>query len=379
MNTSDYFSKTLQGLEPVLQQELTELGAINAQVRKRGVAFEADDHTLYRILMYSRIALRILKPIAVGKVSNEQELYDFIKTVEWHGPLTLKTTFAIDCDTFHPEMNHNIFLSQKSKDAIVDQFRERYELRPSVSPKDPDVLINLHVGQDGTVTVSLDASGKSMNQRGYRVATGPAPLNEVLAAGLLKMSGWDPSTTLIDPMCGTGTFLIEGALMAKNKAPGLLHDGFGIKRWPGFRSILWLQIQKDARDATRKDVDWIFGSDINDRAIDSTIKNLKRARLSQNVKVRVGKVDQIYVPPERKGVIIMNPPYGERIGDMSTLRSLYPKILTHLKKYASGYKLVVFTGDKEFKNVFGLKPDRSMELLNGTIPCDYLEYSIHGS
>jgi len=376
LNSTSYFSKTLQGLEPVLQQELTELGATDVQARKRGVAFQADDHTLYRILMHARTTLRVLKPLASAVVANEQELYEFVRGIQWHGPLTLKTTFAIDCDTFHQEMNHNIFLAQKSKDAIVDQFREKYDLRPSVSPKDPDVLINLHVGRDGTATVSLDASGKSLNQRGYRVATGPAPLNEVLAAGLLRMSGWNPETTLIDPMCGTGTFLIEGALMAKNKAPGLLHNTFGIMRWPGFRSVLWLQVQKEARDATRKDVDWIFGSDLNDRAIDSTIKNLKLARLSQNVKVRVGKVDQIYVPHDNKGMIIMNPPYGERIGDMSSLRALYPRIATHLKKYAPGYKVVVFTGDKAFKDSFGLTPERQVDMINGTIPCDYLEYRI---
>lgn len=372
---SEYFAKTLQGLEPVLRQELEDLGATNPVIRTRGVAFHAADLALYRILMNTRIALRILKPIATGKVANEQGLYDFIKTIEWHGPLTLKHTFAIDCITFHPVMNHNIFLSQKSKDAIVDQFREKYDLRPSVSPKEPDVLINIHMSQDGTVTVSLDASGMSLNQRGYRVATGPAPLNEVLAAGMIKMSGWDPTTPFIDPMCGTGTFLIEAALIAKNKAPGLLHDSFGIKKWPSFRSVLWLQVQKEARDATRKDVDWIFGSDINDRAIDSTIKNLKRARLSQNVKVRVGKVEQIYVP-KGEGLIIMNPPYGERIGDMSALHQLYPKIAQMLKTYAKGYKAVIFTGDKEFKKLFGLKPDRKEELLNGTIPCDYLEYQI---
>jgi putative N6-adenine-specific DNA methylase len=374
-DTRDYFAKTLAGLEEVLKDELTELGAQNVQVRKRGVAFAANDAGLYRILIHTRLALRVLKPIASEKVENEQGLYDFVKSIPWHGHLTLKHTFAIDCVTFHAEMNHNIFLSQKTKDAIVDQFREMYDVRPSVSPKDPDILVNLHVGGDGTATLSLDASGKSLNQRGYRVATGPAPLNEVLAAGLIRLSGWDPTTPLIDPMCGTGTFLIEAALMAKKKAPGLLHETFGIKRWPGFRQALWSMTLQEARDMVGQDVDWIFGNDISERSIDSTIKNLKRARLSRNVKVRIGKAQNIWAPAA-PGLIIMNPPYGERIGDMSTLQELYPKLLQTFQKMAPGFKVAVFTGDPSFKKLFGMQPEKQFNLLNGTIECELLLYTV---
>lgn len=372
----DYFAKTLTGLEQVLADELIELGATSVNNRTRGVAFRCEEEQLYRILMHTRVALRVLMPVGQGRVANEDELYNLVRTVDWHQYITLQHTFAIDCVTFHKEMNHNIYLAQRSKDAIADQFRERFDVRPNVSPKDPDVLVNIHVAYDGEVTLSLDASGKTLNQRGYRVATGPAPLNEVLAAGILKLAGWDPSTPLIDPMCGTGTFLIEGALMAKHKAPGLLHDDFGIKRWPGFRKVLWLKVQKEARDLTRKDVDWIYGSDMNDRAIDSTIKNLKRARLTRNVKVRVGLAERIWVPPNGNGLIVMNPPYGERIGNMDSLRDLYPRLRALYKKIAGGYKIVVFTGDTEFKTLFGLQPERTISLMNGPIPCEYLEYRI---
>lgn len=363
------------GLEQVLNEELLEIGVKNTELQNRGVSFSADEGTLYRVLMHTRTALRVLIPIGTGNVNNEQELYDFIRTINWHDYLSLKHTFAIDCLSFHPVMNHNIFLSQKSKDAIVDQFRDKYDLRPDVNPKEPDILVNIHIDSNGLVTVSLDASGMSLNQRGYRVASGPAPLNEVLAAGIIRMTGWNTETPFIDPMCGTGTFLIEAALMAKKKAPGLLHNRFGILRWPGFRQLLWKEVQKEAREMTRKDIDWIYGSDINDRAIDSTIKNLKRARLTQNVKVRVGRVDQIYVP-EGNGLILMNPPYGERIGDMTNLHALYPRIGDMLKKYATGYKAAIFTGDPKFKKLMGLKTKKRTPLINGKIECELLEYEI---
>lgn len=375
MSLHNYFAKTMPGLEQVLSDELQELGAVELQIANRGVAFSATEHDFYRMLMHIRTALRMFVPIASGVVNNEQQLYDFIKSINWHEYLSLKHTFAIDCLSFHPVMNHNIFLGQKSKDAIVDQFREKYGLRPDVSPKQPDILVNIHITPEGLTSVSLDASGISLNQRGYRVATGPAPLNEVLAAGLIRMTKWDTETPFIDPMCGTGTFLIEAALMAKKKAPGLLHNRFGILRWPGFRAVLWKQVQQEAREMVRRDVDWIFGSDINELAIDSTIKNLKRARLTQNVKVRVGKVDHIYIP-EGNGVIIMNPPYGERIGDIAELHDLYPKIGDMLKKNAKGYKASVFTADMEFKKKFGLKPDSRTPLYNGKIECNFYQYSI---
>lgn len=371
-----YFAKTMLGLETVLFEELREMGATNPAIANRGVSFEATDAQLYKILLHNRTALRVLFPIHKGIVSNESELYDLVKSVEWHEHLSLNHTFAIDCLSFHQTMNHNVFLSQKSKDAIVDQFRDKYNLRPSVDPKSPDILVNIHISPDGTTTISLDASGRSLNQRGYRVATGPAPLNEVLAAGLIKMTGWNPETVLIDPMCGTGTFLIEAALMAKNKAPGLLHDNFGIKKWPTFRSALWSSVQNEAHNMVRKDVDWIFGSDINPNAIDATIKNLKMARLTKNVKVRVGKVEQIYIPKQNQGLIIMNPPYGDRMGNTEALHELYPKIGNTLKRFANGYKAAILTGDFELRKKFGLKPDSRTPVLNGKIECEFLQYSI---
>lgn len=374
--TNAYFAKTMLGLESALHDELAELGAGDLEIRNRGVAFTAETQQFYRILMHSRIALRMLIPIGGGKAQKEKELYDVVRTVNWSEHLTLTHTFAIDCLSFHPTMNHNIFLGQKSKDAIVDQFRDRFNLRPDVSPKDPDILINIHISPEGDVTISLDAGGFSLNQRGYRVATGPAPLNEVLAAGLIRLSGWNPDTTFIDPMCGTGTFLIEAALMAKKKAPGLLHNKFSILRWPGFRQFLWREVQEEARAMVRRDVDYIFGSDSDPKAIDSTIKNLIMARLSQNVKVRTGAVEHIYIPTEKPGLIIMNPPYGERIGDMSALYDLYPIIGNMVKHKAKGYKVAVFTGDTEFKKRFGLKTEKRSTLLNGNIPCDFLEYQI---
>ncbi|MEX0780079.1 MAG: THUMP domain-containing protein [Balneolales bacterium] len=369
------FAKTLQGLEPLLKEELEQFGGKNIVVQTRGLEFEGDEEALYRILINSTLALRVLLPIASTKIENEDELYDFVKTVDWHDHIGLKNTFAFDSVTFHEEMNHNVYLAQKSKDAIVDQYRETFEVRPNVDPKDPDVLINLHISREGECHLALDASGRSLNQRGYRVSGGDAPLNEVLAAGLIKLSGWDPETPFVDPMCGSGTLIIEAAFMAKNKPPGLVNEKFGLQKWAWFRKGLWTMLMDEAKSRLRKDIDWIEGSDISPKQVDVAKQNLRKARLTKNVRVRLKPFDNIWIP-EKKGTIIINLPYGERIGEKEKLAGLYPQIAKKLKFKARGYKVCFFTGDPEFKNLISLTPDKITPMMNGTIPCEFLEYTI---
>ncbi|MFO8030554.1 MAG: THUMP domain-containing protein [Cyclonatronaceae bacterium] len=369
------FVKTLMGLEEVLAGELKELDARDVHIGRRGVACVTDEEGLYRILVHSRIAIRVLVRLAEHTVGNEQELYDWAKSIGWEDYLSVKNTLAVDVVSFHPEMNHTVFLAQKTKDAIVDRFRELYDQRPSVNPKDPDVRINLHISKDGASHIALDASGRAMNQRGYRTHTGKAAINEVLAAGLIALSLWDPETPFVDPMCGSGTFLIEAAMIAKRRAPALLNDSFGLKRWPHFRESLWSRLVREAKRSERRDVDWIYGGDRDPRMIEISQQNIKNARLTHNITLVNKPFDKLWIP-EGNGVIISNPPYGEHIGERKELRKMYEELGRVLRYKAVGYKAYFITPDREFRKAMPMKPGKVFHVLNGSIPCEYISYSI---
>lgn len=373
-----FFAKTFAGLESLLEQEIQELGGRDVQPHTRGVSFTADEESLYRVLFHTRLALRVLLPVASGQVDDQQQLYEFVRSVEWHDYLTLKTSFAFDCVTMHRELNHQVYLSQLSKDALVDQFREKYGVRPDVDPDRPDILINLHVARDGTCNLSLDASGDSLNQRGYRESGGEAPLNEVLAAALIRMSGWDPETPFVDPMCGSGTLLIEAALIAKNKAPALLErsQGYGIQRWPFFRKALWNRIRGEAIEKVRKDVDWIQGCDANPEAVSLARKNINKARLNRNISVSSRPFEKMWIP-SGPGTILVNPPYGKRVGEKKQLEQLYPQLPGLLKKKARGYTVCFITADPELRKHMPMKPEKTVAVMNGPLECAFLKYSIH--
>ncbi len=370
--------KTFKGLEEPLNKELSGIGAQNITNLNRAVECDGDEELLYRILMYSRLALRVLLPVKQGKIANEDELYDFGRSVNWHEYISLKKTFAIDCVTFHDKMNHNIYLSQRFKDAIVDQYRDTFGLRPDVNPKDPDVLLNLHLDASGQVTVSLDASGKSLNRRGYRISGGEAPLNEVLAAGIIDLSGWDPETPFVDPMCGSGTLLIEAAIKAKNKAPGLIHDGFGIFNWPYFRKALWKKIHNEAFNKVRTDVDWIYGCDISKKAVAIASQNIKKVRFAKNISIKNSPMNRFHYP-EPPASIVTNPPYGKRVSDQNYLQKLYDELPGLLKYKTPGYKVSLFTADPDMKKNLKLKEEFSVPLMNGNIPSELVQYSIRSS
>lgn len=369
------FVKTLMGLEEALSDELAGLGARDLKIGKRGVSCVADEETLYSILISSRVAIRVLVHLAEANISTEQDLYDWVRTLPWQDYLSLKHTFAVDVVSFHPQMNHTVFLAQKTKDAIVDTFRDIYGERPNVNPKDSDLRINLHISNNGDAHIALDASGRSMNQRGYREKAGKAVINEVLAAGLISLSKWDPETPFIDLMCGSGTFVIEAAMIAKNRAPALLNDNFGLKRWPFFRETLWQRLMREAARAERRDVDWIFGSDIDAGMIRMAGQNIQKARLSRNITLVNKSFEKIWIP-EGGGVIISNPPYGEHIGNSEYLKKMYEELGRVLRYKAIGYKAWFITPDPEFKKSVPMKPGKIYNVLNGTIPCEYISYSI---
>lgn len=367
--------KTFKGLEVPLKNELREIGAQDITLINRAVEFQGDEELLMRVLMYSRLALRVLMPISVQTIQDEDELYEFGRSINWQELISFKKTFAIDCVTFHEKLNHNIYLSQRLKDAIVDQYRDQFGIRPDVNPKDPDILLNLHIGADGETTISLDASGKSLNRRGYRVSGGDAPMNEVLAAGIIELSDWDPETPFVDPMCGSGTLLIEAAYKAKNKAPGLIHEEFGLFRWPYFRQGLWKRIKDEAFHKVRTDVDWIFGADISKNAVAIASKNIKKARLSRNIKLKQSSYDRFHYP-EAPASLVTNPPYGQRISDQKELNELYANLPGLLKYKAPGYNVVLFSADKQMKKQIKLKEEKIISLMNGNIPSELVQFSI---
>lgn len=371
-----FFAKTLPGLEDILRDELLSIGAVSATSSLRGVEFEGEEELMYKALIHSRLALRILVPMTSGRVESEQDIYELTKTVPWYEHIRLSNTIAIDTVTTHPVMNHSVFLSQKTKDAVADVFRERFGERPNVDVKSPDVLIHLHLNAAGMASLYLDPSGRSLNQRGYRVDAWKAPLNEVLAAGLITLSGWDPETPFVDPMCGSGTLVIEAALMAKRKAPGLVNPVFGVQKWPGFRKALWQGLLMEARVQVRRDVDWIHGSDIAPGAIAAAKSNASAASLMRNVRLGVAslKICRIPQPP---GHIVSNPPYGERIGEAKDLEKVYVDLRDMLFDRAHDYKASFITSDPEFRRIMGLKEDRRLALKNGPLDVDFITYSMY--
>lgn len=371
-----YFAKTLPGMEEVLRAELIGLGATSAKAVLRGVEFEGDEEVLYKSLIHSRLSVRILMPMTSGHIETEQDIYDLTKTVAWYDHIRRTNTIAIDTVTTHRTINHSVFLSQKTKDAVADVFRERFGERPSVDVKNPDVLIHLHLNQEGQASLYLDPCGRSLNQRGYRKNGWKAPLNEVLAAGIITLSGWDPETPFVDPMCGSGTLLIEAALIAKKKAPGLVNPHFGVMKWPLFRKSLWQGLMMEAKVQVRRDVDWIYGSDIEQGAIDATMSNMSAASLMKNIRVGVVPVSKCRIPTG-PGAIVTNPPYGERIGETDTFQHVYSDLKQMLIERAQGYKASFITNDVQFRHIMGLTEEKVTKMRNGPLDVELVTYSIY--
>lgn len=314
-DTFEMVAKTFQGLEDVLAEELRGLGAADIRAGRRMVAFSGDLEMLYRANFCCRTALRILKPFYKFTACDADELYDKAKAFDWSKILSISKTFSIDTVAYSDEFSHSRFVTYRIKDAIVDWFKDRYgeDKRPGVRLQDADVMVNVHIaGTD--VTLSLDSSGESLHKRGYRVAQTEAPINEVLAAGIILRSGWRGDTPFVDPMCGSGTFLCEAALIAANIAPGIFRKHFAFESWPDFDGDLFDKIYND--DSAEREVTVpIIGADISPKAIDIAAANLKNAGVARHVSLNVRPIarwteDEV---PAETGVIVTNPPYGERI------------------------------------------------------------------
>ena len=380
-------AKTLKGLEEVLAQELTELGADEVQIQRRAVSFRGDKAMLYSANLWLRTALRILIPIKTGKlkiqnsklkITPEEQLYELVKRIPWADYMTADTGFAIDTTVYSDMLRNSRFVTYRVKDAVADYWQEREGRRPNVKVTDPDLRINVHVSQD-QVTVSLDSSGESLHKRGYRVATTEAPLSEVLAAGMLLMAGWNGQSDLYDPMCGSGTIPIEAALIALNIPPGLFRKEFAFERWPDFDADLWDELYND--DSRERAFDhMIYASDASFYAIQQAEKNIKSAGVQKYVTLKQIRLEERRASAGENAMpgalVMINPPYGERLAQQKDMLDLYGKIGTALKHQFAGATAWIISSNTEAMKQIGLKPSKKMHLLNGELDCQFNRYDL---
>ena len=368
----EMIAKTFQGLEEVLAQELTTLGANDIQIGRRMVSFTGDKEMLYRANFSLRTAIRILKPIKHFTAQDADEVYEAVKAIRWEDYLDCDKSFAIDAVVFSEEFRHSKFVSYRVKDAIADYFREKTGKRPSVRLNNPDVLLNIHIAQTDC-TLSLDSSGESLHRRGYRQEAVEAPLNEVLAAGMILLTGWHGECDLIDPMCGSGTIPIEAALIARNIAPGVFRKGYAFEQWNDFDAALFESIYNDdsqEREFTHK----IYGYDNSPKANEIATHNVKAAGVTKDVVLKLQPFQQ-FEQPEEKSIIITNPPYGERIS-ADDLLGLYGMIGERLKHAFSGNTAWILSYRDECFDQIGLKASQRIPLYNGALECEFREYEI---
>ena len=368
----EMIAKTFQGLEEFLAEELTTLGANDIQIGRRMVSFTGDKRMMYKANFCLRTAIRILKPIKNFTAKDADEVYNQIQAIPWEEYLDVNKTFAIDAVVFSEEFRHSKFVSYKVKDAIVDYFREKTGKRPSVRINNPDVLLNIHIAHT-TCTLSLDSSGESLHRRGYRQEQVEAPLNEVLAAGMVLMTGWRGECDLIDPMCGSGTIPVEAALIARNIAPGVFRKGFAFEKWVDFDSEMFDEIYNDdsqEREFTHK----IYGYDNSPKANEIATHNIKAAGVSKDVTLKLQPFQQ-FEQPQEKSIIVMNPPYGERIST-NDLLGLYQMIGERLKHAFVGNEAWVLSYREECFDQIGLKASQKVPLFNGALECEFRKYEI---
>lgn len=368
----ELIAKTFQGLEEVLAQELTELGASNIEIGRRMVSFTGDKAMMYRANFCLRTAIRILKPIKYFSAKTADEVYEAVKSIEWENYLDNMSSFAVDAVVFSNEFRHSKFVAYKVKDAIVDYFREKTGNRPSVRINNPDVLLNIHIAQT-TCTLSLDSSGESLHRRGYRQEAVEAPLNEVLAAGMILMTGWRGECDLIDPMCGSGTIPVEAALIAKNIAPGVFRKGFAFEKWVDFDADMFDEIYNDDSQE-REFAHKIYGYDNNPKANEIATHNIKAAGVSKDIVLKLQPFQQ-FEQPQEKSIIITNPPYGERIST-NDLLGLYQMIGERLKHAFVGNEAWVLSYREECFDQIGLKASQKVPLFNGPLECEFRKYEI---
>jgi putative N6-adenine-specific DNA methylase len=369
-----FVAKTLYGLEKVLAEELISLGAGEVQAVNRAVLFTGDIDLLYRVNYCVRTALSVLMPIAEFRIRSKDDLYKAGSKIEWDRYLDTDDTLSIVPVVNSPHFGHTGYPGLILKDAIVDSFRNKTGRRPSVDSDNPRILINLHISND-QVTISLDSSVVPLFKRGYRQEQSVAPLNEVLAAGILLLSGWKVSASLIDPMCGSGTIPIEAALIARKIPPGKFRKFFGFQKWKDFDSDLFEKVKLECNDQIIPSAVKISGSDISEQAVAYARSNIDKAGLTDDISVEVSDFKDLRSLDE-KGFVFLNPPYGQRI-QPEEIDQLYGMIGTTLKHNFPGTTAWLITSNKESLKHVGLKPREKHVLFNGALECTLLKYEMY--
>lgn len=368
-------AKTFHGLEQVLAAELQGLGAGQIEPLRRAVSFEGDLRLLYRANYELRTALRILMPIHSFQCQNEDQLYQGIyQEIDWSAHLNTADTLAVNAVVHSDFFTHSKYVALKTKDAIVDQFRDKFGRRPSVDVDKPNVRINIHL-TGSKCNVSLDSSGESLHLRGYRTASVEAPINEVLAAGLLRIAGWPRPAPLIDPMCGSGTFLIEAAGIATNSPAQRNRPDFGFQRWKNFDAALWQNIRREAQKAS---IDWpypLYGFDHDNRAIRAALTNMRNSKVKAEVQFEQADFLKSS-PPTEEGILILNPPYDERLVKTS-IEEFYQEIGDQLKTQYPGFEAWIISSNMEALKKIGLRSSQKETVFNGPLECKYQKFELY--
>lgn len=371
---NQYVAKTFAGLEHLLAHELVAIGADDIDVHTRSVSFTGDKSIMYKANYLTRTSLRILKEIARFNVTGQVSLYEGVKNIDWSQYLNVDQTFAIDSFCNQGPFNNTMFISLKAKDAIVDQFREKFNKRPSIDKDYAQVRIDIHIYKEECV-ILLDSSGSSLHKRGYRLNQVAAPLKESLAAGLIMLSGWDKKSTFIDGMTGSGTFAVEAALMAKNVPAGYFRKEFGFENWIDFDRDLWNQIVIEGEKQIVPLECKIIGLDTNREAVKIARENTKEAGLRGEVEI-LNESFFNYTPPSEPGTVFLNPPYGERLEMGDDMIGFYKEIGDALKKNFSGYTAWIISSNLvALKNV-GLKPSRRIPVFNGALESKFVKFEL---
>lgn len=368
-------AKTFKGLEEVLASEISAIGGNDIELGRRAVTFRGDKSVLYRANLWLRTASRVLVPIATFRADDADAVYTEAKKIEWEQLMDLTTTFSIDATVYSETFRHSRYVTYKVKDAIADRFNEQYGKRPSVRVTAPDLYINVHIA-DRTVTISLDSSGESLHKRGWRVAQTDAPINEALAAGMLLMAGWKGQSDFYDPMCGSGTLLVEAALIALNIPPGIFRKHFAFENWKDFNKDLFETISEDDSDE-REFTHRIYGSDAGYYAVQAALKNIRSAGVQKYIDVRQIRIEEIKNEQGTPGaLVVINPPYGERLAQDKDVLHLYADIGKALKFQFTGATAWIISSNEEALKCIGLKPSRKIHLLNGELDCLYNCYEL---
>ena len=369
----EVIASTLFGLEEIVAGELKLLGASDIKILNRAVSFYGNKELLYKANLHLRTALKVLKPLVQFMIRDDIDLYKKVKRIDWEKYLNKNGTLAIEATVNGDYFTHAQYVALKSKDAIVDQFRENWGIRPSVDLEDPDLRINIHI-KDRTCSVSLDSSSSSLGKRGYRQAQGLAPMSEVLAAGIIALSGWDKKTDLLDPMCGSGTFPIEAAMIACNIAPGRLRR-FGFEHWKDFDAELLSLLKKEADDMVIEPSCKIYGRDLEKRAIEISETNAIHAGVQNYIDFKQSD----FLNSEahfNDGIIFINPPYGERLKEEDEIIPFYQEIGTQMKHHCEGCEAWIISSNLRALKFIGLRPSRKIRLFNGPLDCKLHKYEL---